>query len=261
MSDALLDLAIHAARGAGSILVERFRAPARGIGTKSTPTDLVSDADRASEAHLRRVISGERPQDGILGEEQDDKASSSGFTWVLDPLDATVNFLFGIPWWAVSVGVADKEGDLIGVIHDPIHDETFSARRGGGSMFNGRPIQVSGCEDLEQALIATGFAYSSAARAIQAEVVARVLPKVRDVRRMGSAALDLCSVACGRIDGFYEATLEEWDKAAGRLIVREAGGVISTLASPHPSFPPGVVAANPRLHDRLKELVSRHGHR
>ncbi|MDQ3958147.1 MAG: inositol monophosphatase [Actinomycetota bacterium] len=250
----LLDLAVHAAHEAGRLLARRFASAPTGVRTKSTSTDLVSDADTEAERAILDVIRAARPGDGWLGEEGAAGESRSGLTWVVDPLDGTVNYLFRIPVWAVSIAVDDGDGTLAGVVHDPLRGETFSATRGGGAFLNGDRISVRETEDLETSLIGTGFAYDRATRAAQAEVVARVLPRVRDVRRAGSAALDLCSVACGRFDGFYEANMERWDKAAGILLVEEAGGVTSTLPNPVAGSD-GVVAAGPALHPQLADLV------
>lgn len=252
----LLDLAIEAARGAGALLAERFEGPARGVSTKSTPTDLVSDADRDAEKLLVRMVESERPEDGILGEEGGGRVSASGLRWILDPLDGTVNFLFGIPAWCVSVAVEDRRGTLVGVVHDPTRDETFSAARGRGARLNDERIEVSDRADLATALIGTGFAYDVRGRTVQASLIPRVLPRVRDIRRAGSAALDLSSVACGRLDGFYEGSMEVWDKAAGTLLVTEAGGTVTELAPPLESLSPGVIASGPALHEALRELVS-----
>lgn len=243
-----------AATQASEILLDYFEGPAQGVSTKSSPTDLVSDADRAAERFLADFIRHERPDDGILGEEGAGKGSSSGLTWVVDPLDGTVNFLFGIPVWCVSVAIEDAEGGLVGVIYDPNKEELFAAERGEGATLNGDDIHVSDTDDLSSALIGTGFSYDSEARRQQADLLRRVLPRVRDVRRAGSAAIDLATLACGRFDGFYEAPMEAWDKAAGILIVREAGGVVSDLEAPN-GLSPGVVAAGPRLHDALRDLV------
>jgi myo-inositol-1(or 4)-monophosphatase len=253
---ALIDLAREAARSAGALLAERFEGPARGVTTKSSPTDLVSDADRDAEKLLVTMVESERPRDGILGEEGGGRTSATGLRWILDPLDGTVNFLFGIPAWCVSVAVEDTRGMLVGVVHDPTREETFSAVRGGGAHLNGDAIEVSPRSDLATALIGTGFAYDVRGRSAQASLIPHVLPRVRDIRRAGSAALDLCSVACGRLDGFYEASMEVWDKAAGTLLVMEAGGRVSELAPPLESLTPGVVAAGPGLHDALRDLVS-----
>jgi myo-inositol-1(or 4)-monophosphatase len=254
-NSSLLSLAIDCAHDAGSLLYERFRGPARGVDTKSSATDLVSDADRDSEQLIISRIAADRPEDGVLGEEGAGRESTSGLTWVIDPLDATVNYLFGIPWWCVCVAVQDAGGDLVGVVHQPLLGETFTGIRGEGAWLNGEAISVSAQTDIAQALIATGFAYQPEARRVQSDAVVRVLPAARDIRRMGSAALDLCSLACGRVDGFFESHLEEWDKAAGRLIVREAGGVVEDLPAPIPQITGGVIASNGKIHEQLRSLV------
>jgi myo-inositol-1(or 4)-monophosphatase len=250
----LLDLATEAAREAGDLLLDHFHRPARGVESKSTPTDLVSDADRASEDLIVGLIRRRRPRDGIQAEEGGDETSESGLRWVVDPLDGTVNFLFRLPEWSVSIAVEDQEGTRVAVIHNPNRDETFTAIRGAGAKLNGTPISVSGKTALAEALIGTGFAYDARARSAQSETLARVLPRVRDIRRAGSAAIDLSSLACGRFDGFYEAPMERWDRAAGELLIAEAGGVVSDLPAPY-GFSTGVIAANPSLHDQLRELV------
>jgi fructose-1,6-bisphosphatase/inositol monophosphatase family enzyme len=251
----LLDLATEAARSAGNLLLERFVRPARGVDTKTSPTDPVSDADRASEELILGLISKSRPADGIVGEEGGGRTGSSGVEWVVDPLDGTVNFLYGIPVWAVSIAARDERGTFLGVVFDPNRDEMFTAELGGGSRMNGEPIRVGDETDLAKALIGTGFAYQAEARAVQARVVERLLPRVRDIRRAGSAASDLATVACGRFDGFFEAHLEEWDRAAGVLLVREAGGVVADIPPPIPTISGGVVAANATLFDELRRLV------
>lgn len=256
MDDALLELATKAARRAGDLLIERFREPARGIESKSTPTDLVSDADRDAEAIIVETIRGERPDDGILGEEGGREVSGSGLRWVIDPLDGTVNFLFRIPVWCVSIAVEGEDRTRVAVVYDPCRDELFSAMKGFGAWLNGRPTQVTGASDLADALIGTGFAYDAAAREIQARRLPRVLPRVRDIRRAGSAALDLASVACGRLDGFFEAPMNPWDKAAGVLLVEEAGGLVAELSAPLDDAH-GVIAAGPQLFESLRELVLR----
>ena len=250
----LLEIAQTAARRAGQLLLERFAEPARGVSSKSTSTDLVSDADRDTERLLVDIITTARPDDGLLGEEGAGGESRSGLRWVIDPLDGTVNFLFRIPIWTVSVAVQDDAGSLVGVVHDPSHDEMYWAVRGEGARRDGDPITVSAKLDLADALIGTGFAYDPEIRAVQASVVNRLLPVVRDIRRLGSAALDMCQVACGRYDGFYESDMYPWDRAAGELIAREAGAKVTDL-SPPKGKGLGIVAANPVLHDKLRELV------
>ncbi len=245
----LLELAIDAARRAGALLVEHTRSAATGVSTKSSSTDMVSDADRASEHLLRDLLLAARPGDAILGEEGGVTAGS-GLEWVVDPLDGTTNYLYRYPVWSVSIACRDRSGWLVGVVHDPLRDETFAAARGAGATVNDRPIAVSAQDRLADALIATGFAYDRAERARQAGLVADLIGDVRDVRRAGSAALDLAWTAAGRLDGFYEAPLELWDRAAGALIVREAGGTVTPL-TPLGLDGEGVVAAGPALHPQL----------
>jgi myo-inositol-1(or 4)-monophosphatase len=191
---------------------------------------MVSDADRAAEDAISQLLRAERPDDGLLGEEGLSAGGSSGRRWVVDPLDGTTNYLYRYSAWAVSVALEDSEGALVGVVHDPLNGETFAAERAAGAVLNGAPIQVRDLDDLGRALVATGFGYDPDVRRGQAEVLLRVLPRVRDVRRAGAAALDLCHVAAGRLDGYYERGINHWDHAAGALIVREAGGAVLPLA-------------------------------
>jgi myo-inositol-1(or 4)-monophosphatase len=252
--DELLELATGAARRAGSLLLEHARAAATGVATKSSATDMVSDADRASERLLRDLLGSTRPHDAILGEEGGESAGS-GLLWVVDPLDGTTNYLYRYPVWSVSIACRGAGGWLVGAVHDPLRDETFAAARGRGATCNGRPIAVSRQDRLADALIATGFAYDPGERARQAGVLAQLLGDVRDVRRGGSAALDLAWLAAGRLDGFYEAPLELWDRAAGTLLVREAGGKVTPLR-PLGLSGEGVVAAAPALHPRLCDRLA-----
>ena len=253
-TDDLLKLAIDVAREAGDLLLERFRSAATGVETKSTPTDLVSDADRDSEELVLDRIARARPDDGVISEESEGRPSGSGYEWIVDPLDGTVNFLFRIPVWAVSIAVHDSEGPLIGVVHDPNQQETFSAERGRGAFLDGQAINVSSQDELAQALVGTGFSYDAGSRSVQAARIPDVLPRVRDLRRAGSAAIDLAWLACGRLDGFFEAPMKIWDRAAGEVLISEAGGVISRLRAPTGNDH-GVIAANPRLHGALESLV------
>jgi myo-inositol-1(or 4)-monophosphatase len=243
-----LELAEQAARAAGEVLMSYFGRGAEGLDVKSSPTDPVSDADREAEVTIQRVLAAERPGDGVIGEEGADSEAASGRMWIVDPLDGTVNFLYGLRAWAVSIALEDQDGLAVGVVFNPVDDECFSAVRAGGARMNGRPIQVTGCPGLDRAMVATGFSYEADQRARQAELLTRLLPRVRDIRRAGAAALDLAYVACGRVDAFYERGLKRWDEAAGRLLVREAGGVVADLeGEPH-----GVVAAaTPTLHEEL----------
>lgn len=170
---------------------------------------------------------------------------------MVDPLDGTVNFLYGHAAWAVSIALEDEHGRLVGVVHDPGRGETFRAARGRGCELNGEPVRVSAAESLDVALVATGFGYDADRRAMQAETLTRVLPRVRDIRRGGSAALDLAWVAAGRLDGYYERGVQHWDIAAGRLLVEEAGGATAEL----PGEPAGVAAGPPALLEQLMALV------
>ncbi len=251
----LLDLATTVARDAGALLLERFDSGReQALESKSTPTDLVSEADLASERLIRDALANARPDDGFLGEEGGGEAGTSGLTWVVDPLDGTVNFLFSIPQWCVSVAVRDAEGVLAGAIFDPCRDELFTATRHGESLLNGTPLVPSECSDLATAMVATGFAYDASVRAAQAEVLAHLLPRVRDIRRFGSAALDLAWTATGRYDAYFERTVKPWDIAAGTLVCERAG--LSVLELPEQEgLPFGVMASVPALVEPLSKLV------
>jgi len=234
-----LALAERAARAAGDVLMSYFGRAAEGLDVKSSPTDPVSDADREAEEAIHRIIAAERPDDGIIGEEGARTSPTNGRTWIVDPLDGTVNFLYGMRAWAVSIALEDPDGLSVGVVFNPVDEECFSAVRGDGARLNEESIQVTRCASLDRAMVATGFSYVAEQRARQAETLVRLLPAVRDVRRAGAAALDLAYVACGRVDAFYERGLKRWDEAAGRLLVEEAGGVVTDLEGE----PAGVLAA------------------
>ena len=250
MSADLLALAESVAREAGALLLERFGGPATGISSKSSRTDLVSDADRAAEALIVERIRRARPGDAILAEEGGGGEGASGLRWLVDPLDGTINYLWGIPQWSVSVAAADADGPVVGVVHDPPRGETFTARRGGGARLGDRRLRLEAGPALDRALVATGFSYRAERRAVQARLLTRVLPAVRDVRRFGSAAIDLAWLAAGRVDGYYETGLNPWDWAAGGLLVREAGGVVVQPAEDT------LVAAAPGLIEPLLALVT-----
>ena len=253
---ALRVIAAEAARAAGELLLERFVAGGeRAVASKSTPTDVVSEADYAAERAIRELLAARRPGDAILGEEGGETQAGEGLRWIVDPLDGTVNFLFGVPQWCVSVAVHDDDGGVAGVVFDPLRDEIFCAERDGVATLNGTQIQASDSAALASSLVATGFAYDAAVRTLQADVLSRVLPQVRDVRRMGSAALDLAWTACGRYDAFYERGVQQWDIAAGSVLCTCAGLVVRALPA-QDAAPDGVVVAPPRLIDELQALVS-----
>jgi myo-inositol-1(or 4)-monophosphatase len=249
----LLDVAREAARASADELMARFGDAQSGVRSKSTPTDLVSEADLAAEAAIRHVLAARRPGDAVLGEEGG--ATGDGeLRWVIDPLDGTINFLFGVPMFAVSVACEDSEGALAGVVLDPVRDECFSATRTGPAELNGAPITASPRTELSTALVATGFAYNARVRALQAGVLADVLPRVRDIRRAGAASIDLAWCGCGRYDAYYERGLEEWDYAAGGLIAERAGLDVRRLDAVG-TLPDGLLAAPPALADQLFALV------
>jgi fructose-1,6-bisphosphatase/inositol monophosphatase family enzyme len=230
LADRLLNVALEAANGAAAILKEGVGQARQDVRTKSSPTDMVSEMDRAAEAFIDQLLTRRRPDDAVLAEEGSDRTGTSGVRWIVDPLDGTTNYLFGIPAYGVSVAVEVDGAATVGVVVDPSRSETWTAVAGRGAQLNGRPIRVSAAAiPLQQALIATGFSYRSEQRARQANIVSRVLPNVRDIRRFGSAALDLCWVAAGRVSGYYEWGLQPWDLAAGLLIAAEAGARNATL--------------------------------
>ncbi len=251
----LLELATDAARTAGELLAARFGGPATGIDTKSTRTDLVSDADRDAERVILDRIRGRRPDDRVVAEESGASSApgAGGVTWHIDPLDGTVNYLWGIPTWCVSIHASDDDGDLAAVVLDPSRGELFTAVP-GASRLNGDRLAMPPSSDLGDALIATGFAYDAAVRDRQAAVLGGVVPRIRDIRRAGSAALDLVWLAAGRVDGYYERGPQIWDWAAGSMIVREAGGEVAHLA-PADGMPDGVIAGRPGIVERLRPLV------
>jgi len=251
----LREIAEAVAREAGRQLRDAFAGPLVNVTAKSSPTDLVSEADHAAERLIRERLAAARPGDGILGEEGGDALGTTSVRWVVDPLDGTINFLFGIPQWAVSIACEDGDGTVAGVIYDPMRDELWSAERGGPALLDGRPIRASARDDLATALVATGFGYDADVRRLQADVAARLLPRVRDIRRFGSAALDLAWTAAGRYDAFYERGLNSWDRAAGELICVNAGLAVRELA-PAPPAGAGVLVAPHAMADELESLVA-----
>jgi myo-inositol-1(or 4)-monophosphatase len=251
----LRELAERVAREAGAQLLEAFAGPAIQVESKSTPTDLVSAADQAAEDLIRSRIAAARPGDGFLGEEGSDETGTSGLRWVVDPLDGTTNFLFGIPQWAVSIAVEDAEGVVAGVVLDPCRGELWAAERGGPATLDGTPVRASERTDLATALVATGFGYDAAVRRAQAATVAGLLPVVRDVRRFGAAALDLAWCAAGRFDAYYERGVHHWDVAAGSLLCERAGLVVEELPEAPPQGP-GILVSTPGLAGELRSRVA-----
>jgi myo-inositol-1(or 4)-monophosphatase len=254
---ALVVLATAAAR-AGARVHRDGLGRVQQIGTKSTATDLVTEVDREAERVIVDAIVAARPDDAILGEETTRRDGTSGVRWIVDPLDGTTNYVYRYPAYGVSIGIEIDGALAAGVVHDSARDRIYTGIVGAGAACNGRPIAARDEPALATALVATGFQPRPELRAWQAGVLARVLPHVRDVRRGGSAAIDLCGVASGQLDAFYEAGLAEWDTAAGTVIARAAGAVVREL--PRPSAPrPLVVAAGPRIVDGLVALLGEAG--
>jgi myo-inositol-1(or 4)-monophosphatase len=290
--DDLLAVAVEAARMAGALLAERARhGPERAVTSKSTLTDLVSEADTESERAIRELLAARRPHDGIVGEEGADEPGSSGLRWVVDPLDGTVNFLFSIPQWCVSVAVRDEQQTIAGAVYDPNRDELFTATRAGKAIASGpegtselagpasgqaaqgvpdgsgatvpraagghgatADSAESAREWLARAMIATGLAYDADVRAAQGPVLARLAPRARDIRRFGSAALDLTWTAAGRYDAYFERSVKQWDIAAGQLICERAGLRVLELEV-FENLPWGLLVAPAGLAEALLEVV------
>jgi myo-inositol-1(or 4)-monophosphatase len=254
----VLELAVRLARAAGEIQRARYETGVE-VRSKSTPINLVTEVDHACEELIVSGIAAERPGDAIVAEEgRGSEREDATWRWVIDPLDGTTNYAHGYPRFCVSIGVERRGERAVGVVYDPLLDELYTAVRGEGARRNGRPIRVSGTGRLHEGLIATGFAYDvHKSPADNLDHFAAVVKSARAVRRDGSAALDLCYVACGRFDGFWELRLHPWDVAAGLLLVEEAGGRTSDLRG-GPPLRSGreVLASNGHLHDALVAVLS-----
>ena len=261
LSRRLVELAVLAARGAAELV--RSRLEPATVGAKSSTTDLVTDVDRAAEDYLVRLLLQHRPGDAILGEESGahGRSDADGVRWVIDPIDGTVNFVLGLPVFAVSVAAQVGGITVAGCVVDVVRDEVFSARRGHGSTVglgvHARPLRGPRSVALGDAVVATGFSYDAAARARQGAVIAAVLGRIGNVRRLGSAALDLCYLADGRVDAYYEAGTREWDRAAGILIATEAGVRVGGVGGS--TLHACTAAAGPELVDSFVELLAEAG--
>jgi len=269
---ALLKLATRVAEQAAQLLLDGASRRRTSIRTKSSATDMVTEMDRASEQLIVTELLAVRPDDGILAEEGSARIGTSGVRWVIDPLDGTTNYLYGHPGWAVSIAAelvdaaaaADDHPEhqvLAGVVVDAVHGEVYTAIRGRGAVRNGEPIHCSDQTELAETLVATGFGYLPERRRAQARLLVELLPEIRDVRRMGAASVDLCGVASGRVDAYYEHGLSWWDWAAGMLVASEAGAAVL----PMDGGPPGegsVIAAAPGVAAALRaRLVALGAHR
>lgn len=254
----LADLASSLAQQAARLLLDGMDRARRSVSTKSSATDMVTEMDRESELLLVEGIRSARPCDAILAEEGTAMAGSSGIRWVIDPLDGTTNYLYGHPGFAVSIA-AEHFGEVVaGVVVDPMAGDVYRAVKGSGATRNGQRITVSEQTELSHSLIATGFSYEPSRRVHQAEVLEKIISGVRDMRRMGAAAMDLCSVACGRVDAFYERGLQPWDFAAGSLIAREAGALVGDLDGGPPSGE-FCLASGPGLFNQVSDLLRHAG--
>ncbi|MEJ2291804.1 MAG: inositol monophosphatase family protein [Deinococcales bacterium] len=249
-----LHTAIAAAREAARIQLAHLDGEL-DVDTKSSEVDIVTQVDRLCEARIREVLLGAYPDHVVLGEEQGQEGSGR-FRWIVDPLDGTVNYAHGFPFFCVSIALEIDGRVEVGVVYDGLNDELFSAVAGRGATLNGRPLQVTGETVPRRALLATGFAYVDDTVHRNLEVFARMLPQVQSIRRPGAAALDLCAVAAGRLDGFWELGLHPWDVAAGNLIVQEAGGTVTAAdGSPYRLGEPTLVVSNGHLHGKLLAML------
>ncbi|ONI69421.1 inositol monophosphatase [Kribbella sp. ALI-6-A] len=251
----LLKLAVTVATEAADLIVERRRGTITVADTKSTATDIVTAVDRESEELIRARVLAARPDDSFLGEEGDDINGTSGVRWVVDPIDGTVNYLYDLPTYAVSIAVEQDGRTVAGVVVDAPKGEVFTATLGGGAFLDGKPIRVSDCTSLDRALVGTGFGYDPDRRVVQAEVVQQLIAKVRDIRRIGVGAIDLCYVGCGRLDAVYERGLNPWDYGAGALVAAEAGARIGGLHGAEVS-PEMSIAATPAVFDALHDALA-----
>ena len=242
----LLDLAVRIAKEAAELLLARPEQ--LDIDTKTSAIDIVTQMDKASEKLIVESILAARPDDGIMGEEGADVESKSGYVWVIDPIDGTVNYFYNMNGWSISIAVKDSHGTVVGVVYAPTINSMYTAIRGGGSFLNGKKLRCNEPIELDRALIATGFAYKREQRELQVEQFKKLILNIRDYRRNGSAAIDICHVAAGIVDGYYEIGLHEWDRAAAELIAREAGATVTV----HGDL---TIAGGAYLHEKLSSIL------
>ena len=249
----VLNLAESIALKAGSLLVNR---PSKfDLDEKSGVFDFATQMDHESEKLIVSEILAARPDDGLIGEEGENRESKSGVTWVIDPIDGTVNYLYDIPGWCISIAAKDKDGGLAGVVYSPATQSLWKAHRGGGAFLNGNLIKCNDPVALNRALVGSGFAYDLEKRKIQAALIARLLPEIRDLRRLGACAVDICHVASGSLDAYFEAGVNEWDYAAAGLIATEAGAMISIDKGIWNGEKNMVIVAGPALHPALSAQI------
>ncbi len=249
--DELLVLARGIALKTGELLNNRpHNFDVNNLTQKSSVRDFATHMDHESEKLIVSSLLAARPDDGIIGEEGANRESRSGITWIIDPIDGTVNYFYNLPGWNISIAAKDSQGVFLGIVYAPTINSLWYASRGGGAFLNDRKIHCSHSEELGASLIATGFSYDQSERVRQGQKIASLIPKVRDIRRNGAAAVDLCHVASGAVDGYFESGLKEWDLAAGGLIAREAGALV-TGRNGEEAGEGMVIAAGPRLHELL----------
>lgn len=250
----LLSLATTIAHRVGAVALAGRKRGLTDVSTKSTSTDMVTEYDRLTELSIISALRAKRPNDSIVGEEGGGHAGTSGITWYVDPIDGTTNFLYDLPSWTISLGAHDADGEFVGVVFCPPLNETYSAIRGCGAHLNGVSISCNPIDDVSNALVATGFNYSPTNRVVQAKRIPFIIDKIRDVRRLGAASLDLCFVACGRYDAYYEEHLFPWDLAAGTLIAKEAGCALGSIDGGE-HIPSAILASAPGVFSQIQRLV------
>lgn len=256
MTIELRAIAEQLAREAGDMALRGRKSGTMSATTKSSPTDMVTQYDKASEEMITAGLARLRPDDAIIGEEGASKEGTTGITWHIDPIDGTSNFYFDIPMWAVSIGATDQQGPLVGAVYAPALGEMFTGARGNGATLNGAPIHVRHNTELTDALVCTGFSYRVHERAVHAARVAQMITHIRDIRRFGAAAIDLCFVACGRYDAYFEEHLHSWDLVAGQVIATEAGAHVTNFAG-NAVTPAQVLASQPGIQHQLIDLITR----
>lgn len=254
----LRQIAESLAREAGDMALRGRKSGPLTATTKSSPIDMVTQFDKASEEMITKGLTALRPEDSIIGEEGASKEGTSGITWHIDPIDGTTNFYFDLPMWAVSIGAVDEHGPLAGAVYVPALGEMFSGARSEGATMNGEPISVRDNDDIADALVCTGYSYLISEREVHAKRVANIVMKVRDLRRFGAAAVDLCFVASGRLDVYFEEHLNSWDLIAGQVIATEAGAIITDYVG-NPVTPSQVLASTPGVHADFIRLIAASG--
>ena len=254
----LLEIAIQIANSAGKLLLDR---PSNfQMQEKSSALDFATQKDHESEALIVSSIKTLRPGDGIIGEEGSNLKSTTGYTWIIDPIDGTVNYLYGLPGWCISIAVQDEFGTIVGVVHAPSINQTWSARRGEGAFCNGKEIRCNEPVQLNLALVGTGFAYDISARTSQGEFFNTLISKIRDIRRMGACAVDICQVASGSLDAHFEAGVNLWDFAAASLIATESGAKFLAVSGVPDGEKHFVLVAGPSLYEELgAEIIAQGG--